>query len=410
MGPAPNWLVVSTTTLPASDPASCSAWSMAPQGTASIRDVGVVHGMGQGGRADMVAELGGAGGQLVGVPVKVISTSCPARDHDRAALPPIRPAPMMAMRIGFRCRPATAGVQHRSRGRRQARLVSRRVTVELVTPDLRQMRYVVEVAKERGFSRRAQHVAQQAVSQQVKAVEAALGVRLFERTNQGVELTAAGEAFVQEAQRTRRRRPRGATSPGRGGEVGILRLAYTLSTVYETLPALIDALAAEHPDLQVRPREVFAEDIERMLGEDAWISRWRPTSAPGPGSRQHPVRRAVRGRRGREPSTGCGAAHLARRAGERDGRAVAPHHGPGYYDAAVAAWRDAGFEPRLDERAAGSAVWGNIARGRGVGLVVGSLRYQLPQGVALVALAAPRRHWPSTSSGRPTAPHQPCAG
>jgi hypothetical protein len=29
--------------------------------------------------------------------------------------------------------------------------------------------------------------------------------------------------------------------------VGTLRLAYTLATVYETLPALVDALAADHP-------------------------------------------------------------------------------------------------------------------------------------------------------------------
>jgi hypothetical protein len=39
------------------------------------------------------------------------------------------------------------------------------------------------------------------VSQQIKVVEPALGVQLFERTNRGVELTAAGEAFVQEARR-----------------------------------------------------------------------------------------------------------------------------------------------------------------------------------------------------------------
>jgi DNA-binding transcriptional LysR family regulator len=62
---------------------------------------------------------------------------------------------------------------------------------------------------------------------------------------------------------------------------------------------------------------------------------------------------------------------------------------PGYYDAVIAACRDAGFEPRRDELAAGSTVWGNIARGRGVGLVVGSLRLQLPRGLTLVTLAAP---------------------
>src|SRR5262245_37565451 len=58
-------------------------------------------------------------------------------------------------------------------------------------------------------------------------------------------------------------------------------------------------------------------------------------------------------------------------------------------DTVIAACRDAGFEPRLDEQAAGSTVWGDIARGRGVGLVVGSLRHQLPRGLTLLALAPP---------------------
>ena len=65
--------------------------------------------------------------------------------------------------------------------------------VGFVGLDLRQMRYVVEVAKERGFSGAAVklHVAQQAVSQQIKGVEQALGVQLFERSNRGVNRSAA---------------------------------------------------------------------------------------------------------------------------------------------------------------------------------------------------------------------------
>jgi DNA-binding transcriptional LysR family regulator len=72
-----------------------------------------------------------------------------------------------------------------------------------VAPELRQMRYVLEVACQRSFTRAAErlYVAQQALSQQVKVVEDQLGVRLFERTNRGVELTRAGEVFVHEARR-----------------------------------------------------------------------------------------------------------------------------------------------------------------------------------------------------------------
>jgi DNA-binding transcriptional LysR family regulator len=264
----------------------------------------------------------------------------------------------------------------------------------LVTPDLRQMRYVVEVAKERSFSRAALnlHVAQQAVSQQVKAVEAALGVRLFDRTNRGVELTAAGETFVQEARRTLdaadRVGPR-ARAAARG-EVGTLRLAYTLSTVYETLPALVDALAAEHPELRVRPREVFAEDIERMLAERRIDVALAPHVGPRPGVDQQRVRDEPFVAAVAETHPLAAEPQIALAALADETVELWPHAmSPGYYAAAVAACRDAGFEPRLDEQAAGSTVWGDIARGRGVGLVVGSLRQQLPRGLTLVALAPP---------------------
>src|SRR5262249_36819884 len=50
----------------------------------------------------------------------------------------------------------------------------------------------------------------------------------------------------------------------------------------------------------------------------------------------------------------------------------------------------AGFEPNVDQHGAGSTVWGYIAEGRGVGLVVSSLLEQLPRGVKLLDLAPPR--------------------
>jgi DNA-binding transcriptional LysR family regulator len=263
-----------------------------------------------------------------------------------------------------------------------------------VTPDLRQMRYVVEVARERGFSRAAVnlHVAQQAVSQQVKAVEEALGVQLFERTSRGVEPTAAGEAFVREARRTLDAADRVAqrAQAAARGELGTLTLAYTLSTVYETLPALIDALAAKHPGLKVTPREVFAEDIERLLDDERIDLALAPQFGHRTGLDRHLIRQ--------EPfvaavadSHPLAAQHHIALGGLADQTVeLWPHAmAPGYYDAVLAACRDAGFEPRLDDQAAGSTVWGNIARSRGVGLVVESLRYQLPRGITLVPLEAP---------------------
>ena len=60
---------------------------------------------------------------------------------------------------------------------------------------------------------------------------------------------------------------------------------------------------------------------------------------------------------------------------------------PGFYDTVVATCRIAGFEPRLDEQAAGNTVWGNIARGRGVALINTSIAAQLPPRITLVELA-----------------------
>ena len=263
-----------------------------------------------------------------------------------------------------------------------------------MTPDLRQMRYVVEVAREGGITRAALnlHVAQQAVSQQIKAVETALGVQLFERTHRGVELTAAGEAFVQEARRALNAADRvgqRAQAAARG-ELGTLRLAYTLATVYETLPVLIDALAAEHPELKVAPREVFAEDIERLLADERIDLALAPHVGHRSGLDQRPLRLEPFVAAVAENHPLAAEPHIPLAALADETIELWPHTmSPGYYDSVVAACRDAGFEPRLDEQAAGSTVWGHIARGRGVGLVVGSLRHQLPRGLTLLPLATP---------------------
>ena len=70
-------------------------------------------------------------------------------------------------------------------------------------PDLRQLRYIVKVAELGGFTAAAAelHVAQQAVSQQVRATERMLGVTLFRRAPRAVTPTPAGEVFLREAKR-----------------------------------------------------------------------------------------------------------------------------------------------------------------------------------------------------------------
>lgn len=68
--------------------------------------------------------------------------------------------------------------------------------------ELRQLQYTLQIAAERNFSRAADklHIAQPSLSQQLSKLEKELGVLLFQRNTSSVELTYAGEKFVEQAQ------------------------------------------------------------------------------------------------------------------------------------------------------------------------------------------------------------------
>jgi predicted lipase len=69
-----------------------------------------------------------------------------------------------------------------------------------VSFELRHLRAFVAVAEELNFTRagRRLHIAQQALSSQIRQLEDRLGTTLLDRTPRKVELTPAGEAFYRE--------------------------------------------------------------------------------------------------------------------------------------------------------------------------------------------------------------------
>jgi DNA-binding transcriptional LysR family regulator len=260
--------------------------------------------------------------------------------------------------------------------------------------ELRHLRTFIVVAERESFTRAADdlHIAQQAVSQQIRALESAVGVQLLDRGSRSVTPTPAGAVFLADAERVLAAADRAArrAKAAARGEVGSLRVAYTLTTVWETVPTLLARFSELWPELRVEPREVFGGDVERLLANDDCDLALAPATSYGEEYRQRAIRReALRVAVGEEHALAGRArvdvAELSEERFELWPRVMAP----GFYDTVLGVCRAAGFEPSLDEHAAGNTVWGYIAGGRGIGLINGSLSKQLPPGIVLVDLSDP---------------------
>ena len=125
------------------------------------------------------------------------------------------------------------------------------------------------------------------------------------------------------------------------GEVGTLRLVYTLVSAFETVPVLLARLEKDYPRLRVDTREVFGSDVSTLLRDGACDLALAPLT-PSRRDRQRTIRREV-------VRVAVGEGHrLADREqiepGLRDETLeLWPHEmAPGYYDAIIAACRTAG--------------------------------------------------------------------
>jgi len=135
--------------------------------------------------------------------------------------------------------------------------------------ELRQVRYVLAVAEERSFSRAANrlHLAQPSLSQQIAKLEKLLGVTLFHRLPQHVELTDAGQRFVQVAQ-TLVDMSEGLEREMRSyavGESGKLMVGSLPITGAYVLPHVISAFTKRFPGVELQLVEDTSSHLEQLL-------------------------------------------------------------------------------------------------------------------------------------------------
>jgi DNA-binding transcriptional LysR family regulator len=118
------------------------------------------------------------------------------------------------------------------------------------------LEHFLAVAEEGGFTRAAVrlHMVQSGVSASIRSLERELGVDLFERTTQHVELTEAGRALIPEARRVLGavRQARQVVTEVRDGARGTLSLGIPDGLTPRAVLAALAAFRTEHPLVQVK--------------------------------------------------------------------------------------------------------------------------------------------------------------
>lgn len=121
--------------------------------------------------------------------------------------------------------------------------------------DLRQMKYFLALAEELNFGRAAArlHMAQPPLTRQIRALEEELGTALFVRTAKGVELTAAGQALLDEVPNilSLATRARERTQRAGKGLIGQLDVGLFGSGVLDVIPRLLAGFHRARPDVRI---------------------------------------------------------------------------------------------------------------------------------------------------------------
>jgi DNA-binding transcriptional LysR family regulator len=262
-------------------------------------------------------------------------------------------------------------------------------------PELRHLRYFVVVAEELNFSRAATrlHMAQPPLSVAIRQLERELGTDLFVRSSREVRLTEAGRALLEGARRTLAEADRAFDAARRAGsgQLGRLRVAFSWSERFETLPALGRAFREGHPEVELLSQEMWnAQMIEALRAGtvDVAVSLCPERSAEV-GEQLIRAEQAVVVLAAGHPL--ARGEPVALDAFADESFVLFPRElAPRLYDEMVAICRRAGFEPQLRNESFHTG-WDLdfFADLSVVALVPASVAPGLPDGLATVALGDP---------------------
>lgn len=121
--------------------------------------------------------------------------------------------------------------------------------------DLRHLKYFIAVAEELNIGRAALrlHISQPPLTRQIQQLEEELGVLLLVRTPRGVELTQAGEMFLEEARNIRSLVEQAIERTKRAGQgkLGRIDIGIFGTGILSAIPKLLQIFRDAHPDVRV---------------------------------------------------------------------------------------------------------------------------------------------------------------
>ncbi|MFS3128594.1 LysR substrate-binding domain-containing protein [Nocardioides sp. Bht2] len=245
--------------------------------------------------------------------------------------------------------------------------------------ELRHLRYFAAVAETKHFGRAADHLhmAQPALSQAIRQLEAELGTPLFTRTTRNVTLTAAGEFLQGEALRILAAVEESAAGVQRiaAGHQGLIRIGFTGSAAHTQLPRIARAVQSALPGLALKIHADLLTPAQadglREGSLDLGVLRG-PISGDGIRLRTIESEPLVLAVRADHPLAERSEVAMKELHDEAFVLFANPHSVVN--EAVLRSCRDAGFEPRRAHEAVGNAVQlPLVAAGLGVALVPASV-------------------------------------
>lgn len=121
--------------------------------------------------------------------------------------------------------------------------------------DFRRLKYFVTVAEELNIGRAAQrlHISQPPLTRQIHLLEEDMGVELFVRSSRGVELTQAGELFLEDARniQTILAQAHEKAQKAAAGKLGRLDIGIFGTGIFSSIPKILRIFSESHPEVRL---------------------------------------------------------------------------------------------------------------------------------------------------------------